>query len=361
MTKVPRIPIIPRHFGVIFPQSNATSTPILEAIGGLGTNEANCASFYLDTVQGMSDPYDRQGENHHQGIARTHRLSNNTVYWFLSHSEVDAGSQGSISVYCYDYPLNDEHVLTNAPLYVAHMTQILMLNERHPSDIVFLPDVDNRDAGYLFVTEEYDLFRLVVYYWKLNPDLTAADLVNVGIIEADVDNFGPQFVFIDLVGDTYFLGLGSEHWNSWIVYNAKNSDLFPALRDFQMDVQAFVPIPGAEFYPFPTANSPSQVKLARDSTGAWFLLQFGGLPEGDTHGNDYIDIYPISFAPFLISPILKRVQVDFAPGDTGFTSTGTHYVEPGGQILVSSSYRWSEDQSHEYGYVSRVDEILGLR
>ncbi len=355
----PRIPKIPIPFGLRFPQTNPTSTPILEAIEALAWKGYNCSKFYLDTVQGMSDPYDRQGENHHQGIARTHRLSNGTVYWFLSHSEVDQGSQGSISVYCYDFPLDDEHVVTNKPLYTAPMTQILMINDRHPSDIVFLPDFENRDAGYLFVTQEYDLLRLQVFYWKLNEDKTPADLVSVGIIQSDVDNYGPQFVFIDLVGDTYYLGLASEHWGVCQVYRAAKTDLFPELDHFQMNLQAFNPIPGAEFYPFETANSPSQIKLIRDSTGAWFLLQYGGLPEGDMNGNDYVDIYPISFEPFAISPMIKRVHVYFAHGDTGFTSTGTHYVEPNGQILISSSYRWSEEESDEYGYVSRVDEILG--
>ena len=49
------------------------------------------------------------------------------------------------------------------------------------------------------------------------------------------------------------------------------------------------------------------------------------------------------------------------PGDTSFASTGTHYVEPAGRLLVSSSYRWAEDEGPgSSGYVSRVDEFRAL-
>jgi len=44
-------------------------------------------------------------------------------------------------------------VLTTHPLTVAPRQQIVMLNERHPSDIVFLPDVNRLDSGYVFLTQ----------------------------------------------------------------------------------------------------------------------------------------------------------------------------------------------------------------
>lgn len=116
MSNFPRIPTPCPFRGPQYPQSNATSVPIIEAIGNVAANRKTCASFYLDTVEGMDDHYGLQGHNHHQGIARTHLLSDNTVYWFLSHSETNKGSQGSISSYCYDGGLDGEHVLNRRPL-----------------------------------------------------------------------------------------------------------------------------------------------------------------------------------------------------------------------------------------------------
>ncbi len=49
----------------------------------------------------------------------------------------------------------------------------------------------------------------------------------------------------------------------------------------------------------------------------------------DEHSADYVDVY----------------------------GAGTHYVEPSGRLLISSSYRWSEDEGPgSSSYVSRVDE-----
>jgi hypothetical protein len=51
------------------------------------------------------------------------------------------------------------------------------------------------------------------------------------------------------------------------------------------------------------------------------------------------------------------VHVFFPGGDTGFVSTGTHYVEREGRLLLSTSYRWaSEGGPGGSSYVSRVDE-----
>ena len=56
------------------------------------------ASFYLDTVEGMSnDFWSTEGEDHHQGLARLHRLSDGSIHFFLTHSELDTGDKGSAS------------------------------------------------------------------------------------------------------------------------------------------------------------------------------------------------------------------------------------------------------------------------
>jgi len=184
-----------------YPQSHALAGDIKDALDAVAANRNHCARFYLDTIESMS----HGGEDHHQGLARTHRLSDGTVWFFLSHSGVDSG-HGSLSQYRYSGPLDQEHVLETSPLTVAPMEQLLKLDERHPSDIAFLPDVNGLDAGYLFVTEEYDNRRLTVYRWQ-----TGHDLVVQGHLFAGFPSGGPQFVFVDRVDNHFYLGVASEH------------------------------------------------------------------------------------------------------------------------------------------------------
>jgi hypothetical protein len=121
---------------VAYPQSHATTQPILEELGGVASSEA--ASFYLDTVEAMGNfalfgQDITNGEDHTQGLARTQRLSDGSIYWFLSYS--DTSGQGSLSQYRYVGGLDDEHVVQTSPLTVAPMAQLLTLDgERHPSD-----------------------------------------------------------------------------------------------------------------------------------------------------------------------------------------------------------------------------------
>jgi len=58
----------------------------------------------------------------------------------------------------------------------------------------------------------------------------------------------------------------------------------------------------------------------------------------------------------------QGVHIFFRPGDTSFTSTGTHHVEPSGRLLLSSSYRWANEEGPgDSSYVSRVDECPSSR
>jgi hypothetical protein len=51
------------------------------------------------------------------------------------------------------------------------------------------------------------------------------------------------------------------------------------------------------------------------------------------------------------------VHIFLRPGKTSFASTGTHYVDRKGRLLINSSYRWAEDEGPgDSGFVSRVDE-----
>src|SRR5262245_55579445 len=153
-------PAKPPPPGCVYPVSHATAQPIDVVLGALTANASRCTSFYLDTVEGMSEDTARtEGEDHHQGLARTHKLSDGSIYFFLAHSETDTGDKGSLSQYRYAGPTDQVHVLTTSPLTVAPSKQLLPIDEQHPSDITFLPDVNGLDAGYLFATEEDTFHR----------------------------------------------------------------------------------------------------------------------------------------------------------------------------------------------------------
>jgi hypothetical protein len=355
-----------------YPQSNATARPIREELAGLAANASACASFYLDTVEGMSnDFWSTEGEDHHQGLARSHRLSDGSIHFFLTHSELDSGDKGSVSWYRYDGPADGEHVLETAPLTVAPMAQLLATEEQHPADIDFLPDVEGVDGGYLFVIEEVTEKRVAVYRWSPSEGIVLQDYVFQGfpgvipdqpMVRSDGQlydtRYGPDFVFVDRVGDYYYLGVAAGHWGWGQLMRAAAADLFPFCKPGLMDVSAFVP---AGMFPWPVRQSTgaSQAKLVRDSEDKWFLLAFHSDPPDDPNGTDYIDLHGVRFEPFAISYRLEPpYHLTFKPGDTGFASTGTRHVEPSGRLLVSSSYRWAKDElPGGAGYVSRVDEL----
>jgi hypothetical protein len=330
---------------------------------------ANCTSIYLDTVEGMKKRagLELSDREHHQGLARTHKHRDGSVTFFLSHAEFDGGNKGSLSVYQYRGPTQDEHVLDTSPYTIAPMKQNVLIEERHPSDIVFLPEVNGLEAGYLFVTEEQVMRRLAVYRWDPAQGLVLHGYLRQGFPAIHTDGGGratggPNLLFLDRVGHDYYLGVASNNWGWGKLFIARDRELFPGCRPGGLDIDAFQPAPDGLF-PFPVTGSAiaggaSQNKLVRDATGQWYLLGFRSEPDDDEHGEDHIDVYEVTFAPFRISYCLRSFHVAFRSGDTGFASTGTHHVEPSGRLLVSSSYRWAEDEGPgSSGYVSRVDEI----
>ncbi|HKD32203.1 MAG TPA: hypothetical protein VKB73_01905 [Gaiellaceae bacterium] len=341
-----------------YPQSHPTARDIRGELEAIAANRRRCASFYLDTVEGMSNDFlSTEGEDHHQGLARTHRLSDGSVYFFLSHSETDPAllgrpaDRGSISQYRYGGPLDQEHVQQTSPLTVAPMKQLVPLDEQHPSDIVFLPEVNGLDGGYLFVTQEYVRHTVAVYRWRPGEDLELQGEIWQGFPPG-----GPNLLLLDLVGDDYHLGIASTNWGWGALLTARARDLFPKCAPGRLNVDALQPAAAQSMFPFPVQGA-SQTKLVRDATGAWYLLGFRADPTDDPNGTDYVDVYGVRFSPFSISHLLFSVHVYFRAGDTGFASTGTHYVEPTGRLLLSSSYRWAEDEGPgDSSFVSRVDE-----
>jgi hypothetical protein len=343
----------------VYPQSNTIRRSIRQELRAIEENKDKCASFYLDTLEGHSnpcifgDPLCVEGKDHHQGLARTHRLSDGSIYFFLSHSETDTGDKGHLMHFRYSGPMEDEHVVETSPLTVAPLAQLLLIKEQHPCDMVFLPEVNQADGGYLFVAEQ-NTHNLSVYRWA-----PSQDFVLQGAIAHEPPMGGPNFVFLDKVDETYFLGIAfaDPTGGSVRLFSAQPSALFPSCLPGRMNVSAFQPTSPESLFPFPVSAEAQQAKLVRDSTGQWFILGFRSDPADDPNGTDFVDVHSVEFSPFKISDLLFSVHISFKPGDTGFASTGTHYVEKSGRLLISSSYRWSSEEGPgSSGYVSRVDE-----
>jgi hypothetical protein len=348
--KIRRPRPVPRPARCIYQGSNQLRLSIFDTLDEVASRASECSSFYLDTTEDMKHTANG-GHNHHQGLARTHLLSDGSIYFFLSHSRI--GAHGTFSRYKYTGPLDGEHVLGHSkPLAVAGRVQLLEVADEHPADIVFLPDVNNLDSGYVFVTEAYDTHGLAIYPWDTVNGLQKTPFyLPQGFAQ------GPDFVFVDRVGETYFLGLASSDSGFGILWQAAQEDLFPTCKKHGMQPTAFQPASPVNMYPFPPIGGSSQVKLVRDAQEDWYLLAFRGDPPDETEGIDYVDVFGVNFNPFGISTLLASVHVSFRSGDTGFASTGTHYVDKTGRLLLSSSYRWAEDEGPgDSGYVSRVDE-----
>ncbi len=227
------------------------------------------------------------------------------------------------------------------------------IEERHPADICFLPEVDGRDAGYLFVTEEFDTRQVSVYRWDPSGGLVLHDRLGQGFPEP-----GPNLLFLDRVGRHYHLGVASYHWGWGVLLTARDTELFPTCEQGALDVSALRPAPAqGHMFPFPVPDGTTQTKLVRDADDDWYLLGYRGDPPNDTEGTDYVDVYRVTFEPFWITRRLRSVHVTFKSGRTSFATSGTHHVEPTGRLLLSSSYRWARDEGPgDSDYVSRVDE-----
>jgi hypothetical protein len=343
---------------VFYPGSNPTNAPIGRSIEQIAANRKQVSSFYLDTIQQFSRNILHQ-EDHAQAIARTHVLPNGKVHFFLATSYLEQPGAGFLMSFRYNGPLDSAHIVETNPRTVAELMSLGNVQDTHPSDICFLGEIDNLNAGYVFVAEEYVSRKVSVYHFDFdNPPLLLDHYGDVCEF-LNVAN-GPNLITIDRVGDSYFLIVGSTHWGWCSVYKAKENELFPHVQKRMMDLNAFQPLTAENQFPFPVTNQegPSQIKLVRDSTQAWFLLSYRGDPPDREDATDYIDIYPVSFTPFSIGQRTQSTHVFLRAGDTSFANTGTHYVEPGGRLLVSSSYRWAEDEGPgNSGYVHRGDEL----
>ena len=358
---------------VTYPAWHATAGQIVDELFGVAQHPSNCASIYLDTLEQHSNddhwpPWGSEGPDHHQGIARTHRLSDGSVFFFLAHSEMDYGDKGNFMQFRYAGPLDGEHVQTTDPPVVAPMAQLMETTNQHPCDMAFLPEINGADAGYLFVAEQTPIWQgagttlqivgtagsLGVYRWSAGEAFEPW-----GRFGPDRLSGPPNFVFLDRFDDTYVLGVvpmydGVGHVD---VFTAAAHELFPQPVPGYMNLDAFRPAP-VDPPDFPVDSSACQVHIVTDNTGQHFLLAFRGEPPDTEDADDYVDVHAVTFPPLQITHRLDDpIHINFPPGDTSFASTGTAYVESSGRLLLASSYRWAEDEGPgDSNYVSRVDE-----
>jgi hypothetical protein len=393
----------------VYPQSNTLEQKIDDELkaftryvtfGGFTFPVTNCTSIYLDTQVGQScnTPCDgtSESEDHHQGLARTQELSpdhGNAIDFFLAHSEINPSTdRGGLMQFLYGGPVENEHVTGNgvvALLYPPDQSFVLD-DEQHPSAIDFLPDMDDNDSGYLFVTKEFGLggptcgndcslsnpaacesctsHKVTVYYWEPDDYLQPIGDIVTPLVK-------PSHVLIDRKDDYYYLIILDGTFNIGVPYRAYYADLFPGAKPGSMDLHAFQPLHYFSFNGF----LGSQAKLVRDSDG-WHVLAYTYTEDtgtGTANGDDYVSVRDITLGdavtlgdgpecppypgnPFTGEPphppAPECVHIILPAGETGFTNTGTHYVDRNGRLLISSSYRWSHNESDAYGYVSRVDE-----
>jgi hypothetical protein len=248
----------PGGFTCTYPQSHATRRTIREELDAIAANKEECTSFYLDTLKSQSDDIlEDEGSNHHQGLARTHMLLDGSIYFFLSHSETGLGNKGKLMQFRYSGPTEGEHPIETSPKTVAPLAQLLRIEEQHPADIAFLGDVNNLDAGYLFVTELSVTRRLSVYRWAPFQDFVLQGSIFPGFPHSETGGGGgPKFVFVDRVdklvetadlspNTLYFLGIANGT-GLLKLYSATPSAPFPVCAQSQMDVSSPAPQPFAE-------------------------------------------------------------------------------------------------------------------
>jgi hypothetical protein len=363
---------------VTFPAWHATGRQIIEDLYEIADYPSKCTSMYLDTLEQHSNddhwpPWGSEGLDHHQGIARTHRLSDGSVFFFLAHSEMDFGDKGNLMQFRYAGPVDGEHVQATEPPVVAPLVELRETTSQHPCDMAFLPEINGVDAGYLFVAEQTPIWAgggtslqivgtagwLGVYRWSAGEAFQPW-----GTFGPDQLSGPPNFVFLDRFADTFVLGVVPMYdgvVGHVDVFTADAHELFPQPVPGYMNLSAFRPASGDQ-PDFPVDNRACQVHTVTDVTGQHYLLAFRGEPPDTEDAEDYVDLHTITFPPLAVTPrIIEPVHITFAPGDTSFASTGTAYVEASGRLLLASSYRWAEDEGPgDSNYVSRVDECPSL-
>lgn len=349
---------------IVYPQSNALAKPLCHELHAFG----DCVSMFLDTPDAQcggcnDDCCGALGqcckeEDHHQGLARTPALSDGSIYFFLSQSGIFT-QVGSLMQFKYTGAVDDEHVTQQGA--IAPMQQLVPLaDERHPSDIDFLPDVDTDghvDSGYLFAAKEFDAKTVAVYYWKAGDDLQLLGELHPGLAK-------PSHIMVDRVRDYYYLVVldntppdPKSMTRLGTAFRAYYTDLFPSGTEGSMKVSAFEVLPYFTF----AVDLGSQAQLVRDSTNTPYVVTYNS-PDDDQFGDDFVHVYDMTFdeanavVTFGSEQPWSPIHFFLPEGGTGFANTGTHYVNANGRLLISSSERWAQKEGDLW--LSRVDECV---
>lgn len=348
---------------VVYPQSAALANPLCHELYSFGS----CVSIFVDTPDyqcgGCNDDCCGalgqccKGEDHAQGLARTPELSDGSVYFFISQSGIFY-QEGALMQFDYSGGVDGNEHVTGGP--TAPMKQLLLLaDERHPSDIDFLPDVSTDGhigSGYLFVAKEFDAQVVTVYYWQPGSDLQSLGDLHPGLAK-------PSHTLIDRIGDYYYLVVMDDTPGQdgvtrlGTAFRAYYTDLFPSGTPGSMNISAFEVLPYFSF----TFDVGSQAQLVRDSTGTWYMVVYIS-PDDDEFGDDFVRVYNIRFddpntvVSFGDELPWSPIHFFLPEGGTGFANNGTHYINLNGRMLISSSERWPQLENDLW--LSRVDECV---
>jgi len=110
-----------------YPQSDLIRRTVREELRAVAEDKDKCTSFYLETLESQSNPclagdvICAEGKDHHQGLTRTHQLSDGSIYFFLSHSETDSGDRVHLMQFRYSGQTEGEHI--GQAFQRAHLVQ----------------------------------------------------------------------------------------------------------------------------------------------------------------------------------------------------------------------------------------------
>ena len=153
---------------------------------------------------------------------------------------------------------------------------------------------------------------------------------------------GPNFVFADLVGDEYLLGIASNNWGHGYLFTAEPARLFPSAAPGQLDVSALSLVPGTIRSRSPAGPASASWCATRPAPGRCSGSAATQMTRRTARTTwTSIRCPPPRWSsgpgrPPCTSTLLPEIQASPVPAPTTSRRRG--------RLLVSSSYRWAEDE-----------------
>ena len=151
-----------------YPRSHATAEPIQVELANLAANKNLCTTIDLDTLQSQSSG----GESHYQGLARSHKLSDGSIYWFLAHSNLNATFgdylmfRGNISQFRYTGTHAGRPRASDGSASSCHNGAADQSVRSAPVGHRVFARLNGADAGYLFVAGKYSEYQCSICRWQ---------------------------------------------------------------------------------------------------------------------------------------------------------------------------------------------------